>query len=118
MAELEISGIALSNYVRSVRMLCEEKGVAYKLNPARPQTPEVATIHPAGQVPCMPPRRPDALREPSDRHLHRQGVSGTELHPPGCCWSRPRRAVDVLRQCQSGPVDHARICGAKRVLRQ
>jgi glutathione S-transferase len=53
MAELEIIGIALSNYVRSVRMLCEEKGVSYKLNPARPQTPEVTAIHPAGQVPCM-----------------------------------------------------------------
>jgi glutathione S-transferase len=53
MAELEIIGVPLSNYVRSVRMLCEEKGVAYKLNPVRPQTPEVAAIHPAGQVPCM-----------------------------------------------------------------
>ena len=44
MAELELIGIPLSNYVRSVRMLCEEKGVAYKLDPARPQTPEVTAI--------------------------------------------------------------------------
>ncbi len=53
MAELEIIGVPFSNYVRSLRMLCEEKGVAYKLTPARPQTPEVLAIHPAGQIPCM-----------------------------------------------------------------
>lgn len=53
MADLEIIGIAFSNYVRSVRMLCEEKGVAYRLNPLRPQSDEVKAIHPAGQVPCM-----------------------------------------------------------------
>jgi glutathione S-transferase len=52
-AELEIIGVAFSNYVRSVRMLCEEKGVAYKHNPAFPQSVEVAAIHPAGQVPVM-----------------------------------------------------------------
>lgn len=53
MSNLEIIGVPFSNYVRSVRMLCEEKGVPYTLNPARPQTAEVTAIHPAGQVPCM-----------------------------------------------------------------
>ncbi len=53
MAPLELIGIPFSNYVRSLRMLCEEKGVAYTLNPARPQSPEVCAIHPAGQVPCL-----------------------------------------------------------------
>jgi glutathione S-transferase len=53
MADLEIIGIPLSNYVRSVRMLCEEKGVPYTLNPARPHSPEVDAIHPAGQIPCL-----------------------------------------------------------------
>lgn len=53
MADLEIIGVAFSNYVRSVRMLCEEKGVAYVHNPALPRTPEVTAIHPAGQVPVM-----------------------------------------------------------------
>lgn len=51
MADLEIIGVAFSNYVRSVRMLCEEKGIAYVHNPAMPQSPEVKAIHPAGQVP-------------------------------------------------------------------
>jgi glutathione S-transferase len=53
MADLEIIGVPFSNYVRSIRMMCEEKGVPYKLNPARPHSPEVAAIHPAGQVPCL-----------------------------------------------------------------
>lgn len=53
MAELEIIGVPISNYVRAIRMLCEEKGVPYRLKPERPQSPEVKSIHPAGQVPCM-----------------------------------------------------------------
>lgn len=53
MADLEIIGVPFSNYVRSLRMLCEEKGVAYKLTPSRPHTPEVTAIHPAGQIPVM-----------------------------------------------------------------
>ena len=53
MADLEVIGVPFSNYVRSIRMLCEEKGVPYKLNPARPHTPEVTAIHPAGQIPCL-----------------------------------------------------------------
>lgn len=51
MADLEIIGVPFSNYVRSVRMLCEEKGVPYKLTPSLPQSPEVKAIHPAGQIP-------------------------------------------------------------------
>ena len=53
MSDLEIIGIPLSNYVRSIRMLCEEKGVPYTLVPAMPHTPDVKAIHPAGQIPCM-----------------------------------------------------------------
>jgi glutathione S-transferase len=52
MAQLELVGIPLSNYVRSLRILCEEKGVPYTLTPAIPHSPEVLAIHPAGQVPC------------------------------------------------------------------
>lgn len=53
MSDLEIMGVAFSNYVRSVRMLCEEKGVPHTLNPARPHGPEVLAINPTGLVPCM-----------------------------------------------------------------
>lgn len=51
MPDLEIIGVPFSNYVRSIRMLCEEKGVKYTLTPSRPHTPEVNDIHPSGQVP-------------------------------------------------------------------
>lgn len=53
MPDLEIIGVPFSNYVRSVRILCAEKGVAHTLVPARPHTPEVLAIHPAGQIPAM-----------------------------------------------------------------
>ena len=53
MTELEIVGVPFSNYVRSIRMLCEEKGVAYKLVPSLPHSPEVKAIHPAGQIPVL-----------------------------------------------------------------
>jgi glutathione S-transferase len=53
MAELEIIGVAFSNYVRSLRMLCEEKGVRHTLTPARPHSPDVNAISPSGQIPCM-----------------------------------------------------------------
>ena len=53
MPDLEIIGTPYSNYVRAVRMLCEEKGVAYVLTPSRPHAPEVTSIHPAGLIPCL-----------------------------------------------------------------
>ena len=53
MTDLEIIGIPFSNYVRSVRLLCEEKGVSYKLNAAMPHSADVKAIHPGGQVPCL-----------------------------------------------------------------
>jgi glutathione S-transferase len=53
MATLEIIGIPQSTYVRVVRMVCEEKGVAYELAPAAPHSPPVAAIHPFGKVPVM-----------------------------------------------------------------
>jgi glutathione S-transferase len=34
-------------------MVCEEKGVAYRLMPARPHSPEVDFIHLFGKIPVM-----------------------------------------------------------------
>jgi glutathione S-transferase len=53
MAALEIIGAPQSNFVRTVRMACVEKGVPYALIPARPHTPEVDAIHPFGKIPVM-----------------------------------------------------------------
>lgn len=53
MAELEIIGAGISNYVRSCRMLCFAKGVPHKHTEARPGSPEVLAIHPYGLIPVM-----------------------------------------------------------------
>jgi glutathione S-transferase len=53
MSELEIIGVPQSNFVRTVRIACEEKNVPYRLTPARPRSPEVSAIHPLGKIPVM-----------------------------------------------------------------
>ena len=53
MAKLEIIGLPQSNYVRVVRMVCEEKGVPYYLKPERPHSPDVDAVHPFGKIPVM-----------------------------------------------------------------
>lgn len=53
MATLEIIGAPQSNFVRTVRMACIEKDVAYTLDPARPHTPPVDAIHPLGKILVM-----------------------------------------------------------------
>jgi glutathione S-transferase len=53
MATLEIIGAPQSNFVRTARIACVEKGVPYALNPARPHTADVDAIHPFGKIPAM-----------------------------------------------------------------
>jgi glutathione S-transferase len=53
MLALEIMGLPQSNYVWVVRMVCEEKGVPYELNPVRPHTPDIDAVHPFGKIPVM-----------------------------------------------------------------
>ena len=53
MPALEIIGVPQSNYVWAVRMVCEEKGVPYELNPVRPHSPDVDAVHPFGKIPVM-----------------------------------------------------------------
>ena len=53
MPELEIIGAPQSNFVRTVRLACAEKGVPYTLNPVFPHSPEVNAIHPFGKIPVM-----------------------------------------------------------------
>jgi glutathione S-transferase len=53
MATLQIIGLPQSNYVRVVRMVCEEKGVPYDLKPERPHSPDVDALHPFGKIPVM-----------------------------------------------------------------
>jgi glutathione S-transferase len=50
---VEIIGFAPSTYVRTARMVCEEKAIPYELKAARPHVPEVTAIHPFGKIPVM-----------------------------------------------------------------
>jgi glutathione S-transferase len=49
----EIIGSAQSTYTRVVRMVCEEKGIAYELTETPLRAPEVFAIHPFGKMPVL-----------------------------------------------------------------
>ena len=53
MATLEIIGAPQSNFVRTARIACMEKGLPYTLAPARSHSPDVDAIHPFGKIPAM-----------------------------------------------------------------
>ena len=50
---LEIIGIPRSNFVRTVRMCAEEKGVPHENIAEMPHSDAVKVINPQGQVPVM-----------------------------------------------------------------
>jgi glutathione S-transferase len=53
MSTVQILGAPFSTFVRVVRIVAEEKGVAYELVPLGPHTPEVDAIHPFGRIPVL-----------------------------------------------------------------
>ena len=53
MTTLTIYGVPFSNFVRTVRMALEEKGIAYELKPCPPGFEDGAARHPFGKVPFM-----------------------------------------------------------------
>ncbi|RED52125.1 glutathione S-transferase family protein [Aestuariispira insulae] len=53
MTDLTIIGIPQSTYVRSIRMLCLEKGIEHIHEPAMPHSDAVTAINPFGRVPVM-----------------------------------------------------------------
>jgi len=51
MAEVKIFGFPQSTYVRTARMICEEKGVAYDLDPIEFGSEAHLAVHPFGKMP-------------------------------------------------------------------
>jgi glutathione S-transferase len=49
----EIIGSARSTYTWAVRMVCEEKGIGYRLTEAMLGAPELRAIHPLGKMPVL-----------------------------------------------------------------
>jgi glutathione S-transferase len=50
---ITLYGFPQSSYLRTARMVCEEKGVAYELVPLRAGSDEILARHPFGRVPAM-----------------------------------------------------------------
>jgi glutathione S-transferase len=53
MARPEIIGSERSTYTRVVRMVCEEKGIEYRLTERPLGAPEITAIHPFGKMPVL-----------------------------------------------------------------
>lgn len=53
MTEVTIYGVAVSTYVRTARLACEEKGVSHDLMPMVPDSPEIKELHPHGKIPAF-----------------------------------------------------------------
>ena len=50
---LEIFGFARSNFVRAVRMVAEEKGIAYELIQEMPHSDAINALSPTGKIPAL-----------------------------------------------------------------
>ena len=53
MSEITIYGVPQSTYVRTVRMAAEEKGVAYEIVPATPDSADITSLHPFAKMPAV-----------------------------------------------------------------
>ncbi len=53
MSEVILHGVAPSSYVRTCRLALDEKGVAYTLDPAMPNSPEQLARHPWDKIPAL-----------------------------------------------------------------
>jgi len=53
MSDVIIFGFPQSTYVRTVRMVCEEKGVSSEMSPIEPGSAVSADVHPFGRVPAL-----------------------------------------------------------------
>ena len=87
---LEIIGFPRSNFVRTVRMVAHEKGVAYELTPAMPHSDEVKAIHPMGLIPVL---RHDGLELAESQAIAR--YIDTAFEGPALLPGAPRAAASV-----------------------
>jgi glutathione S-transferase len=51
--KIELFGIPQSNFVRAVRIICEEKSIRYDYFPVNPHSIEADQIHPLGKIPGL-----------------------------------------------------------------
>jgi glutathione S-transferase len=89
---LEIIGFPRSNFVRTVRMVAQEKGVPYEHIPAMPHSDEVKAINPLGLIPVM---RHDGL-ELVESHAIAQYIDSA-FEGPALVPTDPREAAPINR---------------------
>ena len=89
---LEIIGFPRSNFVRTVRMVAQEKGVAYDHIPAMPHSDEVKAINPLGLIPVM---RHDDLELPESHAIAR--YIDTAFDGPALVPGDPKSAANINR---------------------
>ena len=53
MSDITIFGLPPSSYVRTVRILCEEKGISYDIQPVELGSEAHKKLHPFGKMPAM-----------------------------------------------------------------
>ena len=53
MSDITIYGFPQSSYVRTARLVCEEKGVSYEIEQMGPHTPELLALQPHGYMPAI-----------------------------------------------------------------
>jgi glutathione S-transferase len=53
MSRVILHGVPQSTYVRTARMVCEEKAIAYELDPVLPGDMKDRGLHPFGRIPAM-----------------------------------------------------------------
>ena len=89
---LEIIGFPRSNFVRTARMVAQEKGVPYEHIPAMPHSDEVKAINPLGLIPVM---RHDGL-EVAETYAIAHYID-TAFEGPALVPTDPKAAASVNR---------------------
>jgi len=97
MTDIEIIGAPQSPFVRAARMACAEKGVAYRLTPAMPHTPEVDCIHPFGKIPVMRYGDFELCESKAIASFVDRAFSGPKLFPDDAkLWAKVEQWVSIV----------------------
>ena len=98
MADIIIYGAAMSTYVRTARMACEEKGVVYDLLEVDHLSDEYREVHPFAKMPAM--RHGDFVLYETDaiaRYVD-EAFEGPPLQPADV---RARARMNIARSTHS-----------------
>jgi glutathione S-transferase len=78
----EIIGSARSTYTWAVRMVCEEKGIDYRLTEAALGAPELRAIHPLGKMPVLRHGAVELFESKAIATYLDRSFAGPQLLPP------------------------------------